>query len=60
MIFVSLNSNTTGDTSESGIKKTLLYRFYLHLYLYVVESLLGYETTRERAQLVAYGATTCS
>jgi hypothetical protein len=33
---------------------------YLYLYLYVVESLLGYETTGERAQLVAYGATTCS
>ena len=32
---------------------------YLYLYLYVVESLLGYETTGERAQLVAYGAATC-
>jgi hypothetical protein len=35
------------------------FRFFV-LYLYVVESLLGYETTGERAQLVAYGATTCS
>jgi hypothetical protein len=29
---------------------------YLYLYLYVVESLLGYETTGERAQLVAHVA----
>ena len=32
------------------------FRFFV-LYLYVVESLLGYETTGERGQLVAYGAT---
>ena len=32
---------------------------FLYLYLYVVESLLGYGTTGERVQLVAYGATTC-
>jgi hypothetical protein len=32
----------------------------MYLYLYVIESLLGYETTGERAQLVAYGAAICS
>ena len=32
----------------------------MYLYLYVVESLLGYETTGERVQLVAYGAATYS
>ena len=37
------------------ILKKITY-LYLYLYLYVVESLLGYETTGERAQLVAYGA----
>ena len=32
----------------------------LYLYAYVVEALLGYETTGVREHLVAYRATTCS